>query len=74
MWPWTGPPVKFNAAETGYTYGAAFFGGLVGFVFSGFFADWSAAALTRLNNGVYEPEFRIVLVIPQMIIGCLSGS
>ena len=26
--------------------------------------------MTRRNKGVYEPEFRIVLVIPQLIFGC----
>ena len=62
----------FTQAETGYTYAAAFFGGLVGFVLSGFMSDWSAKFLTRLNKGVYEPEFRIILVIPQMIVGCLG--
>jgi len=66
------PPALFNAAETGYTYAAAFFGGLLGFAFSGFFADWSARFLTKRNKGVYEPEFRIILVIPQMIIGCIG--
>ncbi len=25
--------------------------------------------MTRRNNGIYEPEFRIVLVIPQLMIG-----
>jgi hypothetical protein len=26
--------------------------------------------MTRKNNGVYEPEFRIILVIPQLVFGC----
>lgn len=26
--------------------------------------------MTRKNKGLYEPEFRIVLVIPQLIFGC----
>lgn len=26
--------------------------------------------MTRKNGGIYEPEFRIVLVIPQLIFGC----
>ncbi|RPB28876.1 MFS general substrate transporter [Terfezia boudieri ATCC MYA-4762] len=65
-------PVNFNPAETGYSYAGGFFGGLVGFVLSGLLSDWSAKYLTRLNKGVYEPEFRIVLVILQMIFGCLG--
>ena len=26
--------------------------------------------MTRRNGGIYEPEFRIILVIPQLVIGC----
>lgn len=26
--------------------------------------------MTRKNHGIYEPEFRIVLAIPQLVIGC----
>jgi len=26
--------------------------------------------MTQRNGGIYEPEFRIVLVIPQLIFGC----
>lgn len=66
------PPVNFKESQTGYTYAGAFFGGVLGFILSGFLSDWSAKFLTRLNRGVYEPEFRIVLVIPQMIFGCLG--
>ncbi|KAF2178501.1 MFS transporter-like protein [Zopfia rhizophila CBS 207.26] len=65
-----GPPLWFGEVETGYMYTGAFIGALLGFALSGLIADWSAKALTRLNHGVYEPEFRMVLVIPQLILGC----
>ncbi|KAI9821599.1 MAG: hypothetical protein M1832_003273 [Thelocarpon impressellum] len=65
-----GPPLFFNEVETGYMYTGAFVGAVLGFVFSGLFSDWSARFMTRRNGGVYEPEFRIVLVIPQLICGC----
>lgn len=51
-------------------YTGAFIGALLGFALTGLVSDWSANLLTRLNNGVYEPEFRMVLVIPQLILGC----
>lgn len=51
-------------------YAGAFIGAILGFIVSGVLADWSARVMTRLNKGVYEPEFRIVLVIPQLIFGC----
>ncbi|KAF2033833.1 MFS transporter-like protein [Setomelanomma holmii] len=65
-----GPPLWFGEVETGYMYTGAFIGALLGFALTGLISDWSATALTRLNNGVYEPEFRLVLVIPQLVLGC----
>ncbi|TVY47265.1 putative MFS-type transporter [Lachnellula occidentalis] len=65
-----GPPLFWDEVQTGYAYAGAFIGAILGFVFAGVFADWSAKYMTRKNNGVYEPEFRIILVIPQLIFGC----
>jgi hypothetical protein len=64
-----GPPLFWGEVETGYAYTGPFVGALLGFFTAGVFADWSAKALTRLNGGIYEPEFRIVLVIPQLVFG-----
>ena len=33
-------------------------------------SDPSACWLTKRNKGIYEPEFRLILVVPQMIFGC----
>ncbi|KAF2810513.1 MFS general substrate transporter [Mytilinidion resinicola] len=65
-----GPPLFFGEVETGYMYTGAFVGALLGFVLAGLISDWSASYLTRLNRGIYEPEFRLILVIPQLIFGC----
>ncbi|EJT74215.1 hypothetical protein GGTG_08059 [Gaeumannomyces tritici R3-111a-1] len=65
-----GPPLWWNEVNTGYAYTGAFVGALVGFVIAGGLADWSAKKMTAWNGGVYEPEFRIVLIIPQLILGC----
>jgi hypothetical protein len=65
-----GPPLFWTEKNTGYAYTGAFVGALLGFLVAGGLADWSAKFLTRLNGGIYEPEFRIVLVIPQLIFGC----
>jgi hypothetical protein len=65
-----GPPLWFTEIETGYMYTGAFVGALIGFALCGLVSDWSAKLLTRLNGGVYEPEFRMFLVIPQLILGC----
>lgn len=65
-----GPPLWFGEEKTGYMYTGAFIGALVGFALCGLVSDWSARVLTRWNHGVYEPEFRMVLVVPQMVLGC----
>ncbi|KAI0966967.1 major facilitator superfamily transporter [Xylaria arbuscula] len=64
-----GPPLFWGEVQTGYAYVGPFVGALLGFFAAGIFADWSAKALTRLNGGIYEPEFRLVLVIPQLVFG-----
>ena len=65
-----GPPLFFDEVQTGYMYTGAFIGAIVGFLLAGVLADWSTKLMIRRNKGVYEPEFRIVLVIAQLIIGC----
>lgn len=65
-----GPPLFWDEVNTGYAYTGAFIGAVIGFVIAGLLADWSARYMTKKNNGLYEPEFRIVLVIPQLIFGC----
>ncbi|KAK3687619.1 major facilitator superfamily domain-containing protein [Podospora appendiculata] len=65
-----GPPLWWDEVNSGYAYTGAFVGAIIGFIIAGLLSDWSARYLTKLNGGIYEPEFRIVLVIPQMILGC----
>ena len=65
-----GPPLWFDEEQTGYMYAGPFIGAILGFLLSGLVADWSATWMTKRNRGVYEPEFRIILVIPQLIFGC----
>ncbi|KAF2015979.1 MFS transporter-like protein [Aaosphaeria arxii CBS 175.79] len=65
-----GPPLWFGEVETGYMYTGAFIGAILGFILSGLMSDSSARLLTRWNHGVYEPEFRMILVVPQLVLGC----
>ncbi|KAK0265813.1 hypothetical protein B0A54_12923 [Friedmanniomyces endolithicus] len=65
-----GPPLFFNEVQTGYMYTGAFVGALLGFVLAGLLSDSSVKWLTKRNGGVYEPEFRMLLVIPQLVFGC----
>lgn len=65
-----GPPLWFNEVQTGYMYTGAFIGALLGFVIAGLLSDSTAKLMTKRNGGIYEPEFRLVLVIPQLVFGC----
>lgn len=62
-----GPPLFFTELETGYQYTAAFVGSMIGLVLSGLLSDSCNKVLIRWNKGIYEPEFRIVLVIPMLV-------
>ena len=65
-----GPPLFFNEVQTGYMYTGAFVGAILGFVLAGVMSDSLAKLMTKRNGGIYEPEFRLVLVVPQLIFGC----
>ncbi|KAI9800557.1 MAG: hypothetical protein M1833_003215 [Piccolia ochrophora] len=65
-----GPPLFYDEVKTGYMYTGAFVGAVLGFIIAGLLADWSARWMTARNKGVYEPEFRILLVVPQLVFGC----
>lgn len=67
-----GPPLWFNELKTGYMYTGPFVGAIIGFILSGLLADWSTKFMIKRNKGVYEPEFRIILVIVQLVFGCVG--
>ncbi|KAG7145669.1 Protein HOL1 like protein [Verticillium longisporum] len=69
-----GPPFFWNEVSAGYAYLGPFIGALAGFAIAGALSDWSAKYMTRLNKGIYEPEFRIVLVLPMFVIGGIGLS
>ncbi|KAJ5585279.1 uncharacterized protein N7459_005079 [Penicillium hispanicum] len=62
-----GPPLWFEEEQTGYLYTGAFIGSMLGLVLSGLLTDSINKGMIRLNRGKYEPEFRILLVIFQLI-------
>jgi hypothetical protein len=59
----------FTEVETGYMYAGAFIGAIVAFGMAGLISDSTARFMTKRNNGVFEPEFRMVLVIPMALFG-----
>ncbi|RDA94153.1 hypothetical protein CP533_6585 [Ophiocordyceps camponoti-saundersi (nom. inval.)] len=64
-----GPPYFWGEVAAGYTYIGPFLGAFAGFAIAGLLADSSVKFLTKLNKGIYEPEFRIFLVVPMLILG-----
>ncbi|PUU77106.1 major facilitator superfamily domain-containing protein [Tuber borchii] len=64
-----GPPTNFGPEKLGYMYTAPFIGALSAYFFGASVSDWSAKWMARKNNNIYEPEFRILLVIPVAFFG-----
>jgi MFS family permease len=62
-----GPPLWFDEVQTGYLYTGAFIGAILGLILSGLLSDWINKVMIKLNKGKYEPEFRILLVLFQLI-------
>jgi hypothetical protein len=46
--------------------------GLIAAVFAGMFNDWMIKKLAKINNGVYEPEFRLLNMIPGALFTTLG--
>jgi MFS family permease len=68
------PPYSYSPQTIGLFNLAIFVGAAIGLFTNGFFSDWVAAYLTRRNDGVREPEMRLVAMVPYvcaMILGCV---
>ena len=53
--------------QTGLVYLSPFVGGVLGTAVAGRVSDMIVKKMARRNNGVYEPEFRLVMVLPVAI-------
>ena len=63
---------NFTAIQTGLVYISPFIGGVLGTAVAGKVSDIIVRFLSRRNDGVYEPEFRLVMAIPVMISTCIG--
>jgi len=52
---------------------AGFVGSLIGTILSQWLSDYLATALARRNKGIYEPEFRLVIMIPYILLGVFGA-
>lgn len=68
------PPYNFSSQSVGFTNFAILAGGMIGLLTSGPLSDWVSDYLTKRNNGVREPEMRLIAMLPYvviMILGCV---
>ncbi|RDW59025.1 hypothetical protein BP5796_11949 [Coleophoma crateriformis] len=62
------PPYNMSAIQVGNLVGVApLIGSALGTLVSGPLSDWLALFMAKRNSGIYEPEFRLFLVIPALI-------
>ena len=55
---------NFSALSTGLVYLSPFIGGVLGTVVAGKIGDIIVRAISRRNGGLYEPEFRLIMIAP----------
>ncbi|KAI1212100.1 MFS general substrate transporter [Annulohypoxylon truncatum] len=68
----TAPPYNFSVSGVGLVSIASLIGAIVGAFISGPIADWIIKAMSRRNGGIYEPEFRLVLIVITLTLGGMS--
>lgn len=68
----TAAPYSFTVSEVGLVAIAPLIGAILGAFVTGPLADWVVKFMSRRNRGVYEPEFRLVIIFFSLIIGGIS--
>jgi hypothetical protein len=63
------PPYNLSAAGVGYLSLGPFLGGLIGAIFLGATLDPLIKWCAKKNGGVYEPEYRLLGMIPALATG-----
>ncbi|KAI0172984.1 MFS general substrate transporter [Hypoxylon sp. FL1284] len=68
----TAPPYNFSVSGVGLVSISSLVGAIVGAFTSGPIADWIVKTMSRRNGGIYEAEFRLVLIVISFVVGGLS--
>ncbi|KAK7894034.1 hypothetical protein LTR67_006735 [Exophiala xenobiotica] len=63
------PPYSMDSEHIGYLYSGAVIGGTIVCLLATLFYDRAVVALAKRNNGVYEPEMRLWIMIFPLIFG-----
>jgi hypothetical protein len=66
------PPYNLDATHIGYMNAGNVVGGLIGCIVAGGLSDPVVKWLSKKNKGIYEPEFRLVLLVPWAIFTAIS--
>jgi hypothetical protein len=67
------PPYNFTVTQVGAINLSGFVASLLGTFISPWLSDYLATRLAQRNNGIYEPEFRLVILIPYILLA-VPGS
>ena len=62
------PPYNFSSAGVGLMNIPTLIGCILGSIFGGPFSDFEIRRLAKRNGGIYEPEMRLYLAIPALLI------
>lgn len=65
-------PYYFTPLQTGLVYLSPFIGGILGTAVAGKLSDLIVRFMARRNQGIYEPEFRLVMGLPVAICTALG--
>ncbi|KAK3725445.1 hypothetical protein LTR37_000415 [Vermiconidia calcicola] len=66
------PPYNFSVSQAGLTSLSPFILCILGEGIAGPLNDWICVKLAKRNHGIYEPEFRLVLMIVVVILGAVG--
>ncbi|KAL4865809.1 hypothetical protein BDV12DRAFT_210910 [Aspergillus spectabilis] len=61
------PPYSFSVGAVGATNVASFVASLIGTIVAGPLVDGVARRLAKMNNGIFEPEFRLPIMLTYLL-------
>lgn len=62
------PPYNFSSSGIGLMNLPPFIGAALGSVYGGPFSDWLIVRLAKRNHGIFEPEMRLWLALPAIVL------
>ncbi|CCH45073.1 putative membrane protein [Wickerhamomyces ciferrii] len=68
----TNPPYGYSKLSVGLFYISPFIGGSLGSAVAGKLSDIMVRYLVKKNNGIYEPELRLLMVLPSVLATCIG--